>query len=63
MNEPETRAGPIDPTLKAPGWCLVEGSKQPFASKYRTVLPTRFPFPSTPHPLASRKIMGRLSTT
>jgi hypothetical protein len=45
MNEPETRAEPIDPTLKAPGWCLVEGSKQPFASKYRTVLPPQFPSP------------------
>jgi len=63
MNEPATRAEPIDPAWKAPGWGLVEGSKQPFASKYRTVLPTRFPVPSTPHPLASRKIMGRLSTT
>ena len=63
MNEAKTHAEPIDPALKAAGWDLVEGSKQPFASKYRTVLPTRFPVPSTPHPLASRKIMGRLSTT
>jgi hypothetical protein len=47
MNEAETHAGPIDPTLKAAGWDLVKGSKQLFASKYRTVLPPDFPSPPT----------------
>ena len=40
MNQAATHAEPIDPALKAAGCDLVEGSKQPFASKYRTLLPT-----------------------
>ncbi len=45
MNEAETRAEYIDPTLKAAECDLVEGSKQHFASKYRTVLRPVFPSP------------------
>lgn len=63
MNEAETRAEPIVPALKAAGCDLVEGSKQLFASRYRSFLPTRFPFPSNPHPLASRKIKRPPQTT
>jgi hypothetical protein len=74
MNETEIRAKPIDPALTAAGCDLVEGSEQLFASRYRSVLPPRFPFPSNPHPLASLKIKlvpqttpspraGRLSST